>query len=249
MTAARGIFAGIDRHLGAWRRSALKLRGVKPTFDVAALPMTWALAGFPTDFDQEQLGSCGPNSLGEVYAFDLKAAFSRLFAYYWTRSVEGDIADDGGVTIPDLLTVGHTMGLPLEQLWPYNIGAFTQTPPSTVVAEAIKHRVTQWDVIVDIDHLLFEVSNGQPVTLGFNVPASMQSDACARTGMVNVPSETDAVIGGHCVNAIGFDRARELVKCTCHYGPTFGDGGCIWLPFAMFTSGNAMDLSAVRTIS
>ena len=249
MSPPRAFIGGQERHLGAWKPSTLRLRGVKPNVDVTALPVTATIAGFPTDYDQGQLGSCGPNSLAELYEHDLHGKYSRLFAYYFTRATENDVDEDGGVTIPDLLSVAHVMGLPLEADWPYDVNAFRAVPPMTSVVNALRARLEQWDVVVDLDHLLFEIANQQPVMFGFNVPASMQGDECARTGMVRVPSATDPVIGGHCVNAIGYDRARMLVKATCHYGAHFGDGGTIWLPFAMFTTGNAVDLSAVRGIA
>ena len=76
----------------------------------------------------------------------------------------------------------------------------------------------------------------------------MQSAECAATGIVKLPSASDPVIGGHCVNAIGYERASAMVKCTSHYGSDFGDRGCIWLPFTHFTGArpNASDLTAIR---
>lgn len=241
--------AGVERHLGSWKPSALKLRGIKPSVDLVSLPMVYAIADFPTDYDQGSLGSCGPNSVAEIYEHDLGAKFSRLFLYWFTRATEGDFIDDTGVTIPDLMSVAHTMGMPLEDAWPYEIGKFQVPPPLPILVEAVRHRVDRWDPICDLDHLLFEVANNQPVTLGFNVPASIDSEATARSGFVNVPSDSDPVVGGHCVNAIGYDRGERWVRCTCHWGPDFGDGGTIKLPFAMFTSGNATDLAAIRAVS
>ena len=244
------IIGGVERHLGAWKPSRLKLQGVmRSDINVAALPMVYVIPGVPTDYDQGQLGSCGPNSVAEVYDFDHKARFSRLFLYWFTRATEGDAFVDGGVEIPDLLAVASSMGMPLETVWPYDIAAFEAAPSLAALVAAQAHRVERWDVVPDLDHLLFELTQNQPVTFGFNVPASMQTDECASTGLVAVPSATDPAIGGHCVNAIGFDRDAQLVRCTCHYGGAFGSGGTILLPFAHFTSGNASDLSAIRSIS
>jgi len=248
MTTA--IIGGVERHMSAWKPSPLKLRGVKPAFDVTSLPVSTRINAFPTDYDQGQLGSCGPNSLAETYEFDLNGGkYSRLFAYFFTRATEGDFIDDTGVTIPDLLSCGHSMGLPLETAWAYDIGKFQVPPPVEVLASAVAHRVEQWDWIVDLEHLLFELANGQPVMCGFQVPTSMQTEECARTGLVNVPSASDPAIGGHCVNFIGYDREAELLRATCHYGTDFGDHGTILLPFAHVTSGNVNDMAAIRGIS
>lgn len=247
MTATtHAVIGGQPRHLGAWKRSPRKLQGIRPTIDVAALPMACTIAGFPTSYDQGQLGSCGPNSVAEVLEHQLGDQRSRLFLYWFTRATEGDILDDGGVVISDLVHVAQTMGVPLETLWPYDVALFQAAPPIASILDAAQRRVHRADIVVDLDHMLYEIARGQAVTFGFGVPASMQEPECALTGVVPVPSASDPVIGGHCVNAIGFDRTRGMVQATCHYGEDFGDRGCIWLPFAHFTGGNASDMTAIR---
>lgn len=242
------IIGGQERHLGAWRPSGRRVTAIKPSIEIVALPMRHAIDAVPLDRDQGQLGSCGPNSLDELYASKLLGHWSRLFAYYFTRATEGDTADDDGVTIPDLLDVAATMGLPPELVWPYDVARYRDVPPTISLVAALPNRVLVQDPVVDLDHLLFELANDQPVILGFGVPSSMASDATAKTGVVAVPSATDPSVGGHCVLARGYDRGRGLVQTTCHYGSGFGDHGAIWLPFAHWTAGNVSDMRAVRKI-
>lgn len=243
------IIGGVERHMGAWKPSRFKLTAPKPDIDVTKLRMRHTIEKVPKDYDQGQLGSCGPNALAELYEFLTGQKFSRLFAYYFTRATEGDVGEDGGVTIPDLLDVAHTMGMPLESLWPYDIAKYRDVPSLQAFAEAFKHRVIRNDIVVDLEHLLYELDNEQPVLFGFQVPSSMQTAECARTGLVNVPSATDPSIGGHAVLACGFDRELERVQTTSHYGEEYGDHGTLWLPFAHFKSGNACDLRAARSVS
>lgn len=246
----RAVIGGQSRHLSSWRPSPFKLRGLKPVIDLGALPMQATIAGVPTDYDQLELGSCGPNSVAEVYEHDYPGVkFSRLFLYFFTRATEKDLFEDAGVTIPEMLSVAHTMGICLERTWPYAAERYLFPPPLSTLIEAVKHRVQLWDPVVDLDHLLFEIANNQPVILGFGVPRSMQGEEAQRTGLVAVPSRDDERIGGHCVTAFGYDRARRAVKTTSHYGPEFGDGGCLWLPFEHFEGNNASDLSAIRKIT
>ncbi len=248
---ARALIGGQMRHLGAWKPSPLKLRGIKPTFDVAELRLEHTIAAVPTDYDQGQLSSCGPNALAEAYETMLGGKWSRLFSYFFTRATEGDFLDDDGVTIADLVGVAHTMGMPPETLWPYDLGQFAIPPPLVALVEAVKRRVTESNVIVDLDHLLYELDREQPVLLGFGVPKSMEDGAgggTATTGLVNVPSSTDPSIGGHAVLAMGFSRTDGYIRTTCHYGGDFGDHGTIKLPFAHFTGCNASDFTAIREI-
>jgi hypothetical protein len=239
---------GVERRLNAWKPSGKRFAVAKPDIDLAALPMRFGLDGFPTDYDQGQLGSCGPNSLAEVYQFLAGVKASRLFAYYWTRATEDDIDEDGGVTIPDLLDVATAMGLPPEELWPYAIERYRDQPPMVSVVAAAQHRVIAQDPIADLEHLLWDLATHKsPVMMGFQVPASMQSTGA--DGVVMVPSTGDPGIGGHCVVAHFADRQREMVRCTCHYGSEFGDGGTIWLPFDHWRAGNVADMRAIRKVS
>lgn len=243
------VIGGIERALGAWKPSRLRLRAVKPSIELAALPAWHVISDFPTDYDQGGLSSCGPNSVAELYEHDLHAKFSRLFLYYFTRATEGDVDDDDGIEIPDMLAVAHTMGLPPEGEWDYDNQLLRRPPPPEVFADAFAHRVDRWDVLADLDHVLFEISNNRPVMFGFQVPRSAQGAETARTGVVTMPSSDADLIGGHCVNAIGYDRDRQLVKVTSHWGRQFGDAGCLWLPFAIFTQGYASDFTAIRSIT
>lgn len=243
----------MPRHLAAWRPSRLRLCAFRPAVNLASIPMQHTIANFPTDYDQGQLGSCGPNSAAEVYEWDQRkqTKFSRLWLYWFVRATEGDVDEDGGIEIPDMMSVLHAMGMPPETEWPYDVGRFRSPPPSSTLMSALRYRLDGWDLVADLDHLLFELANDQPVTFGFQVPASMEDgsgSSTATTGIVDMPSAANPIIGGHCCNFIGYDRARRLIKSTCHYGPQFGDGGCIWIPFEFVTSGLVRDMIAMRSI-
>ena len=241
------LIGGTPRILGH-RPSGRRVGALKPAVDLAALPERCTIDSVPLDRDQGQLGSCGPNSLDEMYASKLLGNWSRLFAYYFTRGEEGDTADDDGVTIPDLLDVASTLGLPPETAWPYDVTKFAKAPTTDSLVAAQPHRVLAQDAVVDLDHLLFELANGQPVILGFGVPASMEDGGSGteHSGIVELPGP-GGTVGGHCVLAFGYDRQRQMVKTTSHYGAAYGDGGALWLPFAHW-NGNVHDMRAVRKI-
>ena len=46
---------------------------------------------------------------------------------------------------------------------------------------------------------------GFPFVFGFTVYESFESDAVAKSGMVEMPGETESVVGGHAVMAVGYD--------------------------------------------
>lgn len=230
--------------------SGRRVGGLKPAVDLAALPMSipWPQK-FPRDYDQGRLSACGPNALAELYQYRWDVRFSRLFSYYFTRSYEKDKADDG-VTIGDLLLVAHELGMPLEADWPYDPDKYDDVPPLSCLASAQQNRVLVHDQVVDLDHLLFELANGQPVLCGIGLPASIEDGRgdTATTGIVPVPSATNPLVGRHAVNAVTYDRVTRRVQTTHHWGKEYGDNGTLWLPFEHFTGGNVADMRAIRRI-
>lgn len=247
---ARVIIGGVARHLGAWKPSGRRLGAVPAgAFDYGQAVRVFGCDQVPTDYDQGQLGSCGPNSLAEIYQVITSEKYSRLFAYWWTRADEGDIFADGGVEIKDLIMVAHTMGLPPEALVPYDITKYQVPPGIEAIAAAYPHRITDSEILGDLDHCLMSLVAGKPFMLGFGVPQSMESGDTETTGIVQVPSKSDPVIGGHAVTARKADLDKRMIQTTCHYGPDYGDEGCIWLPFEHFTGGNATDFTRINAIS
>lgn len=237
--------------------SGRRVGGLKPSVDLAALPMRppWP-AAMPRDYNQLALNSCGPNTIGERYEFEFGSKFSRLFLYFWTRGLEHDTAQDAGVTIPDLLDVAHTFGMPPEELWPYDPERFADAPPSSCLPPAQARRVLLHDQVVDLDHLLHELGTAAAakkpasVVIGFGVPASMEDGQgdTATTGLVPVPSASNPLVGRHAVNAVTYDRATRRVQTTHHWGKEYGDNGTLWLPFEHFDAGNITDMRIIRKI-
>lgn len=246
------VIGGQPRCLASWKPTTRRFAAAKPDFDPATLPARFRL-GVPTDYDQGQASSCGPNALAECAEFLTGKKLSRLFVYYWTRAMEGDPDADDGIEIPDLVDIGASMGMPLETSWPYDLTKLETAPPMSALVEALAHRVTSQKVIADLDHLMYSIAVEQrPVLLGFNVPQSMEDGtggSTATTGIVNVPSATDPSIGGHAVTAFSYDKDRRAVQCTCHYGSGFGDGGTIWLGYEHWFAGNVRDMRQIAAVS
>lgn len=240
------LIGGIRRPLSLVP-SGRRVGGIKPTLDLATLPVRTPWPDkLPRDYDQGHLNACGPNALAEIYEYHLLGKYSRLWAYYWTRAEEHDTADDG-VTIVDLIDVARTLGLPPEFMWEYNPTKYDDAPP-TICFDAAT-RVTVDDVVVDLDHLLVELAGGLPVLLGVGLPASIEDDkgTTAADGIVPVPTNANPRIGGHAVTAGAFDREKQMVQCTAHWGD-YGDKGTIWLPFDHWRTGNVSDMRAIRRI-
>jgi hypothetical protein len=116
---------------------------------------------FDPSWDQGDLGSCGPNTLGERLVFDMlvknqQATMpSRLFIYYITRMLMGTVQSDSGVDNRSMLKAVANYGWPDESDYPYDIENFTQAPPQEVFdkAKARANAFTYHAIDQDLDSI------------------------------------------------------------------------------------------------
>src|SRR6478735_10320426 len=78
-------------------------------------------------YDQGRIGSCTANAIAAAIQFDRAKLGkspdftpSRLFSYYWERSLEHSIPSDSGAQIRDGMKVVSKRGAPPEAEWPYD---------------------------------------------------------------------------------------------------------------------------------
>jgi len=90
----------------------------------------------------------------------------------------------------------------------------------------------------------------KPVIFGFSVYDQFESDECAKTGIVTMPSATDAPLGGHAVLAVGYDDATQMYICRNSWGADWGIAGYFLMPYAYLLNQNlANDLWVVLSES
>src|SRR6516164_1576892 len=161
---------------------------------------------FSDEWDQGNLGSCGPNTLSENLVFDEEIAgatgvmASRLFMYYNTRSLMGTINSDSGVDNRSMLKALAKWGFCDESLWPYNVSDFTVKPspvaydtaaksiPNIVYQSVPQDLTSMKSVLVDLK---------RPIIFGFTVYDSMFTAEVDATGDIPMPGgASDKVAGG-----------------------------------------------------
>ena len=222
----------------------------------------------PAVYDQGQLGSCTANSVAGLAQFIMMkeghASFvpSRLAIYYWERVIDGTVSSDVGASISDSLQVVSTSGCPHESLWWYNVDKFTVKPTANVVADAAKHKVSTY-MQVDNSNLTTMQSclaSGYPITIGFTVYESFESNTVASTGIVPMPSSSEQVLGGHAVLICGYSNANNWFIVRNSWGGSWGapanpanpssGKGYFYMPYAYFTNTNlASDAWTARSIA
>jgi hypothetical protein len=223
-------------HRFGWVRSAPDPRDFHyrcPTQVLQALPPSIDLSqpalGSPFEpaWDQGELGSCGPNTLGENIVWDdLKAGQttvmpSRLFLYYVTRSLMGTVTQDSGVDNRTMLKAFAQYGFCDESLWPYDTGKFTEKPPQACFDQAAQRKpnIVYQAVAQQLDQMKgCLVATGKPFIFGFVAFQSLMSPAVAASGDVPDPNILDRQIGGHDVLICGYDDASQRFKFKNHWG-------------------------------
>jgi C1A family cysteine protease len=166
--------------------------------------------------NQGNLGSCtGQAIAGAIELLHKRASrtldVSRLFIYYYERSMISTVNYDSGAYIRDGIKVCYTYGAPVESLWPYNINKFRTLPPSTAMQDAAKRKVTSYQRVADFNGVIDAVASGYPVVVGFTVYSSFESNSVARTGVMPYPNtSTERVLGGHAVLIVGYNKNRNV---------------------------------------
>jgi C1A family cysteine protease len=188
---------------------------------------------FPPPFDQGQLGSCTGNALGGQMAFLYQSVpnFSRLFIYRGERAIEHTISQDAGAMIRDGVKFLANAGCCPESDWPYTISKFKAKPPVKAFTNALPYKISQYVRLQTLGDMIDCLATGFPFVFGFTVYDSFESAAVAKTGIVNMPARGEKVVGGHAVEAVGYDMATKRFLVRNSWGASWGLGGYFTIPF------------------
>jgi len=215
----------------------------------------------PKVYDQGQIGSCTANAIAGAIEFDLLKQKttdfvpSRLFIYFNERTMEHSIPVDAGAQIRDGVKSVNKLGVCLETDWPYddtpadpNTNVWppgakpAQKPGPSCYKEALNHQVVSYQrVNQNLAQMKGCLAAGYPFVFGFTVYESFESASAAKTGVVNMPASSEAVVGGHAVLAVGYDDASQRFIVRNSWGPKWGQKGYFTMPYAYLITANLAD--------
>lgn len=211
----------------------------------------------PPVYDQGQLGSCTGNAIAAVIQFDQQkqgnAGFtpSRLFIYYNERAIEGTVAQDSGAQVRDGIKSVSTLGAPPETDWPYDISKYAVKPPPAAYSDATQDLVSSYARVSQIlPQMQGCLAAGYPFVLGFTVYESFESQEVADTGVVPMPASGEAVQGGHCVMAAGYDDTERTFIIRNSWGAGWGMKGYCTMPYEYLLDPHlASDFWTIRSVT
>lgn len=184
--------------------------------------------------DQAQLGSCTANALAGAMEFihHDKTPLSRLFIYYNERNIEGTVNTDSGAMLRDGVKSLAKFGVCPESEEPYDISVFTGKPSPQNYTDALPLKISSYMRLSMLQDMQECLAEGFPFVFGMTVYESFESDSVARTGVVNMPSRQERVLGGHAVECVGYDTSTGRFLVRNSWGTSWGMAGYFTIPFA-----------------
>ncbi len=210
----------------------------------------------PPVYAQGSIGSCTAQSICAAFHFcQMKEklynfAPSRLFTYYTTRDLEGTVNEDSGAMIRDTIKSINKFGACPESIWPYDINKLTVKPTPTCYDTASRHTaVSYYQVSQNLNQMKGCLAEGYPFAFGMTVYDSFEGDEVARTGVVQMPSPDEQVVGGHAVLVVGYDDSQQIFIVRNSWGREWGMGGYFTLPYAYIVNPDlASDFWTLRRV-
>jgi C1A family cysteine protease len=151
-------------------------------------------------------------------------------------------------------------GAPPEEYWPYKISTFDLEPSAFCYAFGQNYQAIEYYRLdppgMPAAQVLAEIKThldaGLPSMFGFPVYSSMEQ--AAATGKIPWPLDTEKILGGHAVVAIGYDDALTIPNRTPgaptttgallirnSWGTSWGDHGYGWMPYEYVLQRQAVD--------
>jgi len=231
------------------------IRDEKVELLMSAAPLT----AYPTEFDmrdgfsavedQKSLGSCTAQAGVAALEFHLirKNKFkdlSKLFLYKKTRD-RMRLTGDTGASIRETFKAMNVHGVCHEDLWPYHVASFDNTPTKFQIDDALNRQAFKYYKCEHLGHVKWCLLNKFPVVIGF--PVYDHSFNPGPTGRIEMISSS-SVRGGHAICLTGFSDSKHCVYFKNSWGKKWGNGGYGELSYDYFTKGLASDMWAVGDI-
>ena len=138
---------------------------------------------------------------------------------------------DSGAFLRDGIKSLAKQGVCPEQEWPYRVKDFTKKPTTKCYSDAKKHQITSYHRISTVDEMRTCLADGFPFVFGFTVYSAFESAAVAKSGVLNLPTKKEQVVGGHAVMGVGYDDAQKRFIIRNSWDTDWGQKGYFTMPY------------------
>lgn len=185
--------------------------------------------------DQGNLGSCVANAFNWSIKYqNNNFSISRLYLYDLCRWFDGDsMTQDNGTYVSTPCNISQ-FGYLSEIFVPYNVNNFSKLIPVNSLKNIKTFKIFSFNSInqdlISIKTYLTTIKC--PIIFGINVYTSFESQTVANTGFVPMPNTTtEELLGGHCIQIVGFNDNNSCFTCINSWGAGWGDKGKFYLPY------------------
>jgi hypothetical protein len=219
--------------------------------------------------DQGQEGSCTAHFGAGVRAFlankyqTQSVEFSPAFLYYLARQMDNFYSANNrwatndelkafiaaNPAVDDVGSFGRTICRVLNQFgactratMPYTPGDFSTAPNDAQYAEALTYKGGAYHRLNTVADMKSCLASGYTFGIGFTVYESFESDQMAKDGLWTPDAANERVLGGHEVEAIGFDDSVNSgsFKVRNSWSATWGAKGNFFLRYVDAANSNIL---------
>jgi len=203
----------------------------------------------PEVLNQGVLGSCSAFASTQARMAAFVAAggrytrLSELAQYYAERVLNHTVTSDSGATMAEAITVlEQEGGMPeADDAYADDYGQhYLDAPPDDWQSQ---YKLKPEQVLYignDLAAMKDALNRGLPVIVPFECFAELESAEVAETGVLPLPADPNAPIGGHMVNGILDDPVNARLGLLNQWKFTWGIKapealhGCFWMPYTYF---------------